>query len=100
MRTLELLVSALLISMLIAVAPVRSAEDKLIDNILMPKKDTCLLYARNCQDNTYVLQQRIERLQGEISKGTVVYSNDELNILRQRLDEANKALDFVFSDGA
>lgn len=100
MRTLALTVSTLLVSLLLAAVPGRSADDTLMDNFLMPKKDTCLLYAKNCQDNSYVLQQRIERLQRELDRGTAVYSEDELNILRQRLDDANKALEFVFREGA
>ena len=100
MRRLTILISAMLVSLLISVVPILSAENKLLEELLIPKKDTCLLFARNCQDNVYILQQRIERLQGEISKGTRVYNPDELNLLRQKLDETNKTLEFVFSDGA
>lgn len=100
MKKLGLFVSTLLVSTLMTAAPLRSAENRLTDEYLMPKKDFCLLYAKNCQDNAYMLQQRIERLKGEISRGTAVYSEDELNILRKRLDDANKALEFVITEGA
>lgn len=100
MRRLAILVSAMLVSLLISVVPILSAENKLMNELLIPKKDTCLLFAKNCQDNAYILQQRIERLQGEITKGSTVYTYDELNLLRQKLDETNKALEFVFSEGA
>jgi len=100
MRRLTIIFSALLVSMLISVAPSLSAENRLMDELLKPKKDTCLLFAKNCQDNAYILQQRLERLQGEITKGSTVYTHDELNLLRQKLDETNRALEFVFTEGA
>jgi len=100
MRKLTILVSALVGSLLISVAPVLSAESTTREEFQTPKKDLCLLLAKNCQDNAYVLQQRIDRLSGEIYKGTTVYTHDELNILKQKLDEATKALEFVFTEGA
>jgi hypothetical protein len=97
MRRLPILVSAIVATLLISVIPVLSAEK---EEFQTPKKDLCLLLAKNCQDNSYVLQQRIDRLRGEIFKGTTVYTHDELNILRKKLDDATKALEFVFSEGA
>ena len=100
MRKLAILVSALVGSLLISVVPVLSAENTVRKELQAPKKDLCLLLAKNCQDNAYVLQQRIDLLRGEIYKGTTVYTHDELNILKKKLDDANKALEFVFSEGA
>jgi len=100
MRKLTILISALVGSLLISVAPILSAESTIKEELQTPKKDLCLLLAKNCQDNAYVLQQRIDRLRGEIYKGTTVYTHDELNILKKKLDDANKALEFVFSEGA
>jgi len=100
MRKLAILVSAMVGSLLISVVPVLSAENTIRDESLTPKKDLCLLLAKNCQDNGYILQQRIDRLRGEIYKGTTVYTHDELNILKQKLDDAYKALEFVNSEGA
>jgi hypothetical protein len=99
MRTLTILVSAILVSMLISVLPVLSAENSMTNESLTPKKDTCLLFAKNCQDNAYVLQQRIDRLQREISRGTTAYTDNELNILLEKLDTANQALEFLNKDG-
>jgi hypothetical protein len=39
-------------------------------------------------------QQRIDRIKGEIGRGTAVYTNDELNRLNRKLDEAVKTLEF------
>jgi hypothetical protein len=95
-----ILISALQVTLLTFVVPGISAESKLMDEMLLPKKDECLLLSKNCRDNAYVLEQRIDRLQHEINKGNVVYTDDELNILKKKLDDANRALEFIFSDGA
>ena len=100
MRKLTFLISAMIGSLLIYVVPVISAEETIRKELQAPKKDLCLLLARNCQDNAYIIQQRIDRLRGEIGKGATVYTDDELNILRKKLDDASKALEFVFSEGA
>lgn len=100
MRKLTIFVSAVVAPLLISAGPVLSAENIIQKELQTPKKDLCLLLAKNCQDNAYLLQQRVDRLRGEISKGTTVYSDDELNILKNKLDDANKALEFVFSEGA
>jgi hypothetical protein len=98
MRKLTIFVSALVGSLLISVVPILSAENTPWKEFQLPKKDECLLLAKNCQDNAYVLQQRIDRLRGEIYKGTTVYTHDELNTLRRKLDDANKALEFVLTE--
>jgi len=100
MRTLSLFISALLATLLTAVGPALSAEKKTIDQMLLPEKDECLLLARNCNDNSYVIEQRIERLRQEINKGNLIYTDDELNILRQKLNDANRTLDFIYREGA
>ena len=54
-------------------------------------KDECLLVAKNCPDD-FTIQQRIDRLNTEISKGTSVYTPDELNMLKKERDEAYREL--------
>lgn len=100
MRTVAIIISALSLSVLVAVSPVLSAENRTADQLQLPEKDRCLLLAMNCQDNAYNLQQRIERLRGEIAKGNLIYTDDELNILRKKLDDTRKALEFVIDEGA
>jgi hypothetical protein len=53
-------------------------------------KDQCLLVARNCAGSVDSMQERINRIQGEINKGTSVYTNDELRKLQNRLDEEKR----------
>jgi hypothetical protein len=63
-------------------------------------KDECLLVAVRCGDSFDTLQQRIDRLQNEISKGRSVYTPDELKILRKKLDNARKTMEFFKYEGA
>jgi flagellar hook-associated protein FlgK len=56
------------------------------------QKDQCLLVAAYCADNVDSINQRIERLNKEIAKGTDVYTPEELNKLRDKLDDAVKTL--------
>jgi hypothetical protein len=56
-------------------------------------KDECLLVAVNCAQSVDSIQMRIERLGNEIAKGTAVYTVDELNILKRKLEEINKDLE-------
>ena len=59
------------------------------------QKDQCVLIARECGSSVQSIQDKIERLQEEIAKGTAVYTPDDLNLLKQRLDEVNKVLDML-----
>jgi hypothetical protein len=100
MRKIALLV-AVMASLLITTVSALADENSLKPQPqLSPKKDVCLLFAMNCQDNAYAIQQRIDRLQSEIFKGTTVYSHDELNILQKKLDDAYKSLEFLYKEGA
>jgi hypothetical protein len=63
-------------------------------------KDECLLVAVRCGDNFDTLQQRIDRLENEISKGRAVYTPEELRILRKKLNNARKTLEFFKYEGA
>ena len=63
-------------------------------------RDECLLVAINCGKDFISLEQKIEKLRKEISKGRAVYSDEELNALREKLNNANKTLEFFKYDGA
>ena len=55
-------------------------------------KDECLLVAMNCPKEGFTTQQKIDRLNTEISKGTSVYTPDELNMLKGQRDDAYREL--------
>jgi hypothetical protein len=51
----------------------------------------CLLVAKNCP--TESIQQRIDRIQTEINRGSAVYTKDELRSLNQELEDSQQLLD-------
>jgi len=61
------------------------------------QKDECLLVAKNCLPDT--TQERIERIQNEISRGTAVYTTDELRHLNKELEESQKLLEEEMTHG-
>lgn len=63
-------------------------------------KDECLLAAINCGKDFITLEQKIDKLQKEIGKGRAVYTDDELRILREELNNANRTLEFFKYEGA
>lgn len=88
-RKLTFLAAAL---MLVAV-PVRAqemSEGSTIGPAEQGVKNECLLVAKNCPDRIDSIQERIDRLQNEIRRGTDVYTNDELKKLQDKLDDANR----------
>jgi type II secretory pathway component PulF len=53
------------------------------------QKDECLLASKNCKTEVDTLQQNVKKLQGEIRKGTKVYTPEELKTLELKLKELN-----------
>ena len=62
-------------------------------------KDECLLVAMNCPGQVDTIQQRIDRIKGEIARGSNVYTSDELGILNRQLEEAEKNLQELGAGG-
>lgn len=91
-RKLTLLSAALMILAVPAFAN-EGGMDRVLDQGQKTDKNECLLVAKNCGNQVDSIQQRIERIKGEISKGTDVYTNDELRRLYRQLDEAVKTLE-------
>ena len=87
----SLAVAALIISAM----PILSAEEMMG----APAKDECLLIARNCVDNVITLQQKIDRLNREIARGTDVYTAEELGVLQRKLDDAVQFFDAISAGG-
>jgi hypothetical protein len=59
-------------------------------------KNECLLVAMNCANQVDTIQQRIDRIKGEIGRGTDVYTTEELKSLNKELEDANKILEHEF----
>jgi hypothetical protein len=95
MKSASLKVTALVAVLLLNAIPAISDEDTYsnVMNNTSVKKDECLLVAmNNCPNYQDSYQERIDKIQTEINKGTTVYTEDELNVLKKRLDDANNDL--------
>ena len=83
--------SVLAVAMFFSAAPVRGDDTYETD---MPKirqpaqRDECLIVAKNCTDSYRAdsVDQRIDRLNKEIAKGTDVYTEEELKTLDDQLN--------------
>ena len=63
------------------------------------EKNECLLTAMNCGNQSDTIQQRIHRLEREVSRGRDVYTDEELQRLRHELDDANKLYNYMIEYG-
>lgn len=63
-------------------------------------KNECLLVAINCGRDYVSLEEKIDNLQKEISKGRTVYSDEELRNLKRQLNNANRTLEYFKNEGA
>jgi acetylglutamate synthase len=62
------------------------------------QKNECILLAVSCGNSIISIQDKIQLLKEEIAKGRKVYSPEELNNLRKKLDEVSKTLDFLLNN--
>ena len=63
------------------------------------EKDLCLLHSEMCANRTLTIQEKIAKLNGEIAKGTQVYTKAELQRLQNKLEEAEQLLDNLLYGG-
>lgn len=103
MRKLSTRLALLAASLMIMVVPVL-ADEGMMGQTMDPEqqqggKNECLLVARNCANQVDSIQERIERIQGELSRGTDVYTKDELRRLQNQLDDAKRDLDSITQGG-
>jgi hypothetical protein len=92
MRRLTSIFTVLAAALLLNGTTIIAAEEGYGTN---ESKDECLLTSWNCKDSVDSIQMRIEKLNKEIAKGTAVYTKDELNTLKRKLDETNKELEIL-----
>jgi hypothetical protein len=92
LRRLTLLAAALMI-MAVPVLAAEGSMDRMIEQGQQVNKNECLLAAVNCPNQVDTLQQRIDRIRGEIARGTDVYTTDELRRLDRELEETTKNLE-------
>lgn len=88
-KRLSLLAAALMI-MVVPVLAEEGTTDRMLEQSQQGGKNECLLVAMNCEGQVDSIQQRIDKIRGEISRGTDVYTNDELRRLNRQLEEATR----------
>ena len=102
MRCVIKRISLLAAALMIVAVPVLADEgsmDNKFQQGQQTEKNECLLMAVNCGNQVDTIQQRIDRIQKEISRGTDVYTSDELRMLNRELEEANKILESESVEG-
>lgn len=96
MKSLVRNITIMVATLLLAAAPTLAVEGVMGQQAPQAHKSECLLVAKNCPSDS--IQERISRIQGEIAKGTAVYSHDELRRLNGQLREAQKTLNFELTN--
>jgi membrane protease subunit (stomatin/prohibitin family) len=97
MKRIFLHITVAIFSLTTIIMPVFAEEVNPADSLEQQdqQKDECLLVARNCGNSAVSIQDKIERLKDEIAKGRAVYTIEELNNLKQKLDEVSRILDYL-----
>lgn len=62
-------------------------------------KDECLLVAMNCGKDVDSIQERIDRLNTEIGRGTDVYTPEELKMLKDQVNDYNRQFELIIENG-
>jgi hypothetical protein len=87
MKRLAAVISVVAMSLMLTAMSALGAEEKKGEYGQQGQKDECLLFAKNCENEMDTIHQRIDRLNREISKGTDVYTYEELGTLNDQLHE-------------
>jgi hypothetical protein len=105
MKRIASKIAVVVAATLISALPALAAEGMMGADQQQGQRDECLLLAKNCVNSSDPIQsdsiqRRIERISNEISKGTAVYSNEELGRLKSQLRDANELMERLNSEGA
>lgn len=95
MKALLKNIALMAVTLLLAALPATAREGVMVKEPQVHKSE-CLLVAKNCPTDS--IQDRINRIQAEINKGTAVYTQDELRRLNQQLKEAEGTLNYELTN--
>ena len=104
MKRITTTLSAFVATLLIASIPVLADEGSMSTGssgtmMEQGQKNECLLVSMNCGNQVDSIQQRIDRIQGELNRGSEVYTPEELKRLNNELEDANRTLEFITTNG-
>lgn len=97
MKRIYVIISIVAASVLITAMPILAADESMGKEA---QRDECLLVARNCAGSVDSIQERIDKLNAEIGKGSAVYSNEELGVLINKRDDALRLFDAIMEGGS
>lgn len=97
MRTIARTIAFMAAALMIAAVPVLADEGVMGQQEPQNQKNECLIVARNCPTDS--IQERIDRIQSEIVRGTGTYTEAELRSLERQLEEAQKFLEEGVTQG-
>lgn len=97
MKAIARITTLIAAALMIAALPVLAEEAVMGQQEPQVQKNECLLVVKNCPSDS--IQERIQRIQDEIRKGSDIYTNDELRRLDRQLDDAQKFLDYETTNG-
>ncbi len=102
MRNIMKRIALLSATLLIAALPVMAEEavNPFIEPAFEHDKDQCLIVAANPCDRVGTVQGKITGIERELKKGTDVYTADELRLLREKLDDANRDMIDAYGGGS
>ena len=97
MKKKSILFMAIIFSLLSIIVPIYADEAATEEPAEQQtqQKNECILLAVSCGNSIISIQDKIELLKEEIAKGRKVYSPEELDKLRKKLNEVSKTLDYL-----
>ena len=94
MKRIAIVISFVAASILITALQALSVVAVIDNHGKSLRKDECILLAKNCGDEAYTVDSKIEKIKEEIRKGTNVYTPEELELLNKKLNNLFKIKDY------
>jgi hypothetical protein len=102
MNSLARMMTIVAASMLFSAIPVLADEGNIgsrDSQVQQGPKDECLLVTMNCGKDVDSIQERINRLDSEIGRGTDVYTREELRQLQNERNDYQRQFDLIIESG-
>jgi hypothetical protein len=105
MKSIARTMTIIAASMLFSAIPILADEGNMgstesqVPEVQQGPKDECLLVSMNCGRDSDSIQERINRLNTEIGRGTDAYRPEELQRLRDERDDYQRQFDLMLESG-
>lgn len=91
------IMTVIIASLLLVISSTHTYSYDMFDKNDSFSKDECLLFAKKCENEIETIKKKIMELQSEIQKGSVKYNIEDINKLKEKLDETYEMLDSLTS---